>query len=167
MDSNTAHLLLGALLAIVGGMIGELWREGRANRAEVRVLRGEIEGLLAICEQMLAAPRDLSLMHWLPQLSSFAREGYASSRSWLRAVPNQTDRAKVLQIFAMASSLVGTIEQFVSIEKDAMHHPDHARYGSLITSHRDIEQPGLLILQHQAREAYALLEGLAERPILL
>jgi hypothetical protein len=167
MDSNTVHLLLGALLAVVGGMLGELWREGRTNRAETRALRGEVEGLLAICDQMIQAPQDLSLIHWLPQLTSFARDGLASSRSWLPSISDRADRAQILEVFARASAVVGVVDQFVAIEQAAIADPDPTKYGTLIRNHRNSVQTGLLLLQQQARELLPLLENLAEQPLVI
>lgn len=65
MASDVIHMLLSAFLAIAGGMIGELWRESRANGREVRTLQTDLAALIRYCDVILMWQRELSVTPWL------------------------------------------------------------------------------------------------------
>lgn len=166
-EADVWQLLLGAALAMAGGMVAELWREGRANRGEVRALLGEIEGLLALCERMRTAERTVSLVHFLTELHSYARAGAGASRVWLRAVTDAEDRKAILEVFSQASSLAGSLEALVASEQDAFKASDLPRWKALIESHRDLGETGILLVEHRARALLPRLQALESQPLLL
>jgi hypothetical protein len=162
MDSDIWQILLGAALAVIGGMLGELWRELRANQAEVRALRGEIDGLIATCDIYLRQGSEISISNYLTYLQSFAVQG-AGNRTWLRAVTDREDREHVFILYAMASSLAHNVERLVARERDA---PDRDAFHAAIKENRQLVVEGFESVRRQAEQVAGRLASLQERPLL-
>ena len=168
MPSDVAHLLLGALLALSGGVSVELWREARANRKEVRLLQAELDAIVELCDVILESHPKLSVGPWLAHWRSFALQGSATNRSWLRAIDDAHIRSQVLQVYLRASSLVGTFEEFVAREDKFKLENDREGFYEAVASNREILAGGLLEgVKSQAQEALHLLQPLADHPLLL
>jgi len=166
IESDVWQVVLGAALAVTGGMLGELWRELRANRADVRLLRGEVEGLIVMCDIYLRPSPEISISHYLAQLRSFATEG-AVSRPWLRAITDREERAEVLQLYAIASSLVANLERLVGRETLARNANNQDAFRDAVRQNRELALEGLTLLRRSAEKVSKMLEAAEGRLLLV
>jgi len=167
MPSSVLYLLLGATLAVLGGMIGELWREGRANRKEILLLEGELAAIIQLCDILLHAREDLAITAYLPEWRSFATQGAATSRAWLRAITAREPRQHILRVYLMASTLVGTFEEFAAREAMYKEANDPNGFYHWIAEHRKLAVEAVTLLKRDAQTAVSLLQGMLDRPVLL
>ena len=166
VPSDVLHLLLGAGLAILGGIIGELWREGRANRKEVLLLQGELAAIHQLCDILLESREDLSVTSYLPQWRSFATQGAATSRAWLRAITDRDVREHILRVYLMASTLVGTFEDFAAREATYKEAKDRDGFYHWVAEHRKLAVQAVTLLKRETQDAVSLLQGFIDRPLL-
>ncbi|HXA18020.1 MAG TPA: hypothetical protein VN380_13560 [Thermoanaerobaculia bacterium] len=167
MASDILHLLFGAGLATAGGAVMELWREGRGNHKEVVLLQREIAATSQLCDVLLASREDLSVTVYLQQWKSFATQGAAASRAWLRVIPDRDARDHVLRVYLMTSSLVSTFEEFAAREGTFKAAKDRDGFYHWIAEHRKLAIEAATILKNDAESATRLLQGYVDRPLLL
>jgi hypothetical protein len=159
------EVVLGAFLAVVGGMLGELWRELRANRADVRILHAEIEGLRVMCDIYLRQGSEVSISHYLTQLQSFAIQGSAG-RVWVRAITDPAERETIFVLYAMAAALVHNLEQLVARETAAREANNREAFARAVKENRELAIEGFRMLRQRTDEAAKMLGTVQERPLL-
>ena len=167
MSPDALHLIIGAALAVCGGMVGELWKESRANRREVHLLYAEIEALVHLCDVFLQSLPELSISYYLPQWRSFAVQGAATNRAWLRVLRDRETSECVIQLYLMVSSLAASFDEFVARENVSKVENDREGFYRWVAEHRKITNDGLTLLRRHAQTALERLETIRNSPLLL
>lgn len=145
----------------------ELWREGRSNHKEVVLVQREIAAIAQLCDVLFSSREQLSVTAYLPQWRSFAMQGAATSRSWLRIINEQEARDHVLRVYLMASSLVTTFEEFAAREDTYKAAKDREGFYHWVAEHRKLALEAAALVRAEAEPTVRLLQGYVDRPLIL